>query len=213
MVDLSAAHRMASAASDNGNVWVMYFSTRSGWIGSRSSDTGPEAPFRSVSWLGVGVGDATGGVTASRLSNSNAVSIGPHRLPTTRNSSITNGAALNSLPAAHVLFKTRVPIGRQSPLEMVKPAGLPVASTTTSYFPACSFETPLNAVSSIHSLTNRRSTPLPSTNPNLCACFPNKIGGGLATGFRRACSLPSTSAIINPNFPSPRIATRSGGRK
>lgn len=42
----------------------------------------------------------------SAANNSKALSIGPHRLPTTLSSSITKGAALNFSPAAHVLLRT-----------------------------------------------------------------------------------------------------------
>jgi hypothetical protein len=134
IVDFSAAHRMASSASDNGNVFVMYFSTCSGCC-------------------------ALSSFSANR---SSALSMGPHRLPTTLISSMTNGAALNFSPAAHVDLRTyqhntqgvrrtkkhtgtfsfrialltKVPIGRHKPELRVSPAGLPVASTTTSYLPA-----------------------------------------------------------------------------
>lgn len=83
IVDFSSAHRIASAAFASGKVRVMYFSTCSGFLLESSVD-----------------------ISSGRASNSNAVSIGPHRLPTTLNSSITNGAALNCSPAAQVLLRT-----------------------------------------------------------------------------------------------------------
>ncbi len=81
IVVFSAAHRMASSALESGNVLVMYFSTRS----PRSLAIEVFSSFNS--------------------NNSSARSMGPQRLPTTLSSSITKGAALNSFPAAHVLFR------------------------------------------------------------------------------------------------------------
>ena len=130
--------------------------------------------------------------------------MGPHRLPTMRSSSMTKGAALNCSPAAHVLLRTSVPMGRHKPAANVRPAGLPVASTTTSYWPACAGATPLNAVVSLVSSTNRQSTPLVLTKSSLCGCFPNRV--------TLSKDRPKTSAIISPNFPSPRMAMRSCSR-
>lgn len=62
-----------------------------------------------------------------------------------------------------ILSRTSVPMGRQSPAANDKPAGLPVASTTTSYLAACAAATPLKAFRSWHSETNLQSTPLSFT--------------------------------------------------
>mmetsp|Transcript_32643 Transcript_32643/g.59098 ORF Transcript_32643/g.59098 Transcript_32643/m.59098 type:complete len:242 (-) Transcript_32643:446-1171(-) len=178
---------MASSASDKRNAFVMYFSTCKGCLP-------PSAP---VSFI---------------ANNSKALSIGPHRLPTTVISSITKGAALNFSPAAQLLLRIRVPIGRHRPAASVNPAGLPVASTTTSYFPAWAEATPLKEDLSIHSDTNLQSTPLALTNLSFCSCFPKSTGTGcLSLSETRAkCSRPNTSAIMRPSLPSPRMATRSG---
>ncbi|VEU33841.1 unnamed protein product [Pseudo-nitzschia multistriata] len=115
IVDRSAAHRIAASASESGKVFVMYFSARSGWRVALPFSLAP------LPWFGI-------------ARSSRARSIGPHRDPTTRSSSMTNGAALKpSVPAAQVLFSTRVPIGRHMPAASFRPAGDPVASTTTSY--------------------------------------------------------------------------------
>ena len=151
MVDFSAAHLMASSACESGNVLVIYFWTRN---------------------------DETPSFVSLMANNRKASSIGPHRDPTTRSSSMTKGAALNCSPAAQVLLSTNVPMGRHNPAANFNPAGLPVASTTTSNFPAYVADTPLNAVSSWHSCTNFPTTPLSWTNCNLCSCLPNRMGAG-----------------------------------
>ena len=56
----------------------------------------------------------------------------PQREPKTVISSITIGAKLSSLPVATVLFRTNVPRGFVSAIDVSKPEAVPVAYTTTS---------------------------------------------------------------------------------
>ena len=58
----------------------------------------------------------------------------PHLEPKTVISSTTIGAKLNSFDAAIVLFKTKVPLGLTSEIEVSNPDNEPVASTTTSKY-------------------------------------------------------------------------------
>mmetsp|Transcript_24074 Transcript_24074/g.73716 ORF Transcript_24074/g.73716 Transcript_24074/m.73716 type:complete len:208 (+) Transcript_24074:903-1526(+) len=113
---------------------------------------------------------------------------------------MTKGAVLKSAPAAHVDLSTRVPIGRVSAVQSLRPSGEPVASTTTSNFLSCegdAWTESMNVRESAEGIFVSRS-----------GCRPTRAGMGHL--FDDA-NLATTSAISSPSLPSPTIATASPG--